>query len=416
MNRDGLSIRYADRPPRTADVVIVGGGVVGAATAFFAARAGLRAVVLEARPRLATLTTPVSTGAFRLQFDTPEEYELVREGVDLFDAWEASTGLAGWDLGLRHGGYLFCATTDENAARARRLVERQRGWGLRDVELLPGDEARARFPYLSDGVIQARYRAADGWLDPTRLALGYAAAASAAERIPGRVPGGHATFVPSAAVTGFDGPSEGQRLKSVITARGRVSAPHVVIAAGPFTGVVAAMAGIRVEILPTRRHKLLLPSAPEVPPDAPMTIEDETAAHWRPHAGGAFGLWTDPRVEPEPALEDVPTRSGWAFALLDPTSPAGLARVAPFWRQIWERGASWVLQAGQYEYTPDHLPYLGPTAIEGLHLNGGYSGHGVMASAGGSRLVIDRLLGRPHPVAAAFAPDRPFRRREQDVL
>src|SRR5918997_5845624 len=101
------TIRVADALPATADLVVVGGGVIGCATAFFAARAGLRAVVIERRPALGTLTTPASTGAFRLQFDNAEEIEIVREGVALFDAFGERTGLAGWDVDLRHGGYLF---------------------------------------------------------------------------------------------------------------------------------------------------------------------------------------------------------------------------------------------------------------------------------------------------------------------
>src|ERR671918_2954961 len=150
----------AGRGPMTGvDVVIVGGGVIGCATAFHAARAGLRSVILERRSALATLTTPVSTGAFRLQFDNPEELELVREGVELFGSFAARTGLDGWDLGLRHGGYLFCSLTDATVERSRRLVERQREWGLTDVEILTGDEARARWPWLAPEVRGARYRA-----------------------------------------------------------------------------------------------------------------------------------------------------------------------------------------------------------------------------------------------------------------
>jgi sarcosine oxidase, subunit beta len=146
-------VRFADALPATADLVIIGGGLVGCATAFFAARAGINALVLERRAALATLTTPVSTGAFRLQFDNAEEIATVREGVELFDAFAERTGLDGWDLGLRHGGYLFCSLTDATLERSRRLVERQRGWNLTDVELLDGDEARRRWPS------PARYRA-----------------------------------------------------------------------------------------------------------------------------------------------------------------------------------------------------------------------------------------------------------------
>ena len=173
-------VRYAEQLPSRADLVVVGGGIVGCATAFFASRAGLEVVVLERRPALATLTTPVSTGAFRLQFDNPDEIALVREGIDLFDHFAERTGLDGWELGLRHGGYLFCSLTDATLERSRRLVERQRAWGLADVELLSGDEARYRWPWLSPAVLGARYRSGDGWLDPKRLAIGYAVASRAA--------------------------------------------------------------------------------------------------------------------------------------------------------------------------------------------------------------------------------------------
>src|SRR6476469_8060255 len=140
-------LRLTDDLPRAADVVVIGCGIVGAATAFFARRAGLNVVLLEKRPALCTLTTPASTGAFRLQFDNPEEIALVREGIALFDAFPEVAELPGYDLGIRHQGYLFCATTEEGAARQRFFVESLHGWGVGDVELLSGDEARYRFPY-----------------------------------------------------------------------------------------------------------------------------------------------------------------------------------------------------------------------------------------------------------------------------
>src|SRR5438477_11228609 len=106
------ALRLSGELPTSADVVVIGGGIVGAATAFFASRAGLRVVLLEKRPALCTLTTPASTGAFRLQFDNPEEIALVREGIALFDNFAEVTGLPGYDLCIRKQGYLFCATSE----------------------------------------------------------------------------------------------------------------------------------------------------------------------------------------------------------------------------------------------------------------------------------------------------------------
>lgn len=411
------TVRFADAVPPTADVAIVGGGIIGCATAFFAARAGLRAVVLERRAALGTLTTPASTGAFRLQFDNAEEIEMVREGVALFDAFPERTGLAGWDLGLRHGGYLFCSLTDATLERSHRLVARQRGWGLTDVELLSGDEVRARWPWVSPEVRGARYRAGDGWLDVKRLTAGYAAAASNAEGIPNAVPGGGATFVTRAGVTAAR--VDQGRIRGLITTRGEIAADRVVIAAGPFTAHVAALAGVELQLRPTRRQKLVIPELPQVPADAPMTIEEETAAHWRPAMGGCLALFTDPDAPPSEPHDPVPIDHEWAFGLLDPRSDHALAHVAPFWRDVWAGGAStahWYLQAGQYEYTPDRRPYLGQVGPDGLFINGGYSGHGIMAGAGGSRRVIDLLTGALAPEANPFRPDRAFDAREHDIL
>jgi sarcosine oxidase subunit beta len=411
------TVRFADAVPATADVAVVGGGIIGCATAFFAARAGLRVVVLERRAALGTLTTPASTGAFRLQFDNPEEIATVREGVELFDAFAERTGLDGWDLGLRHGGYLFCSLTDATLERSRRLVARQHDWGLTDVELLDGDEVRARWPWVSREVRGARHRAEDGWLDVKRLTAGFATAASHAERIPDATGGGSATFVTRAGVTAIR--VDGGRVRGLATTRGDIAAERVIVAAGPFTAHVAALAGVDLELRPTRRQKLVIPELPQVPPDAPMTIEEETAAHWRPAMRGCLALFTDAGAPPSEPHDPVPIEHDWAFGLLDPRSDHALARVAPFWRDVWAGGAApahWFLMAGQYEYTPDRRPYLGAVGPEGLLVNGGYSGHGIMAGAGGSRLVVDLLTGVAPADPNPFRPDRAFDVREHDIL
>ena len=203
------------------------------------------------------------------------------------------------------------------------------------------------------------------------------------------------------------------------TTRGDVASPTVIVAAGPFTARVAALAGVEVVLQPTRRQKLVIPELPAVPRDAPMTIEEETSAHWRPALNGCLALFTDPDTQASEPHDPVPIENDWAFGLLDPGSDHALARVAPFWREAWADGASsvhWYLQAGQYEYTPDRRPYLGATGPGGLYLNGGYSGHGIMAGAGGSRLVVDLITGAADAETNPFSPDRAFEDREHDIL
>ncbi|HYM49008.1 MAG TPA: FAD-dependent oxidoreductase [Candidatus Limnocylindrales bacterium] len=383
--------------PRTADVVVIGGGIAGCATAFFAQRAGLRTALVEKRPALATLTTPVSTGAFRLQFDNPEEMALVRDSVALFADLEAR----GHDLEIRRQGYLFAALTDAGAVAQAELVTRQRDWGLHDVELLTSAQARSRFPYLGEEVKNARFRQQDGWLNPRRLSEVLAQESGA-------------TIVLGHTVTGFL--RDGGRVAGVRLGSDAIAAPWTILCAGPFSSGLAAQAGLPLPIRPVRRHKLVLPDVPQVPQDAPMTIEYETGAHWRPALRGAFALWTAPAGEETP-LEDPPTSAAFAFGLLDPRSDHALARVAPFWNEVWGTpGLLWWLQAGYYDYTPDHRPLLGPSAVPGLALNTGYSGHGIMAGPGGSRLAIDVLTGAIKAEDNPFRPDRPMIERAFDVL
>jgi sarcosine oxidase, subunit beta len=392
-----MPIRYRSEPPATADLVVVGGGIVGAATAFHAARAGLDAVIVERRPILASLTTAAAAGGFRLQLDDEEEYRLIRESVDLFLSFEEATGQREYDAQVRPQGYLWATRTEEGAARQRGLVEAQRGWGLEDVELLDGDQARKEFPFLAPEVVQARFRRGDGLLDPRGLSLGLVA-------------GSGAPAMTRCAVTGFR--VLGDRLVAVETSVGTISTPAAVIAGGPLSGLVAAAAGIDLPIETVRRQKLVMPDVPEVPADAPMVVDDDTGAHWRPALGGAFLLYTDPTTPPSPPAEEVPTDSSFAFQLLDPGSPQTVARISPFWREVWRRGsAPWMLQAGQYTMTADRRPLIGPTAIEGLYVNTGYSGRGVMGGPAGSRHLVDVVTGKTEPEDNPFRLDRGFAER-----
>lgn len=383
------------------DLVIIGGGVVGAATAFYAAQAGLHPLILERRPALCTLTTPASTGAFRLQFDNEEELRLVRESVDLFLNFNEITGQEEYDLAVRQQGYLWCTTEEGGVRRQEQLVARQHQWGQTDIELLDGDETRYRFPYIRETVRQARFRAGDGFLDPKALTLGLVTASRAEIRT-------------ECDVTGFE--FCGGRLTAVCTRSGRIPTERAVIACGPFSGALAACAGVTLQVQPVIRQKVVLPNLPDVPPEAPMTIDDDMGTHWRPALHGAYLLFTDPETPPTEPLEDVPTDRRFAFRLLNPRSPVAAARITPFWERVWLRSSThWLLHAGQYTMTPDHRPLIGETEIDGLWVNTGYSGHGIMGSPAGSRILVDCITGAPRD-ANPFRLDRPFEPRERDVL
>jgi sarcosine oxidase subunit beta len=391
-----MAIRYVSTLPRGAELVIIGGGIVGAATAFYAARAGLRPLLLERRPALCSLTTAVAAGGVRLQLETEEQLRLVRESSRLFGEFAEVTRQADYSAGLRRQGYLWLTTGEDGAERQRRLVAEQRGWGVTGVELLSGDEARRVFPFVGPEVVQARFRAEDGLLDPKGVTMGLVAASGAQVAV-------------GCGVVGLRCQDAGGRVTGVETTLGRVSADAVVVAAGPFSGEVARLAGVELPVSTVRRQKLVLPEVPQVPEAAPMTIDDDTGAHWRPAFRGAALLFADPATPPSPPSDDVPLDHRFVFQLLDPSSRVSVGRVTPFWRDVWSVwSASWMLQAGHYTMTPDHRPLIGHTAVEGLLVNSGYSGRGVMAGPAGSRLLADLLSGRTSGGDNPFRPDRRF--------
>jgi sarcosine oxidase, subunit beta len=385
-------VQRLNDPPAAAELVVIGSGIVGAATAFYAARAGLSVVLVERRAALCSMTTAVAAGGYRLQLEHQQELELVRRSVALFEDFAAQTGQRLHDPGLRRQGYLWLARHEATAQRQRELVERQRSWGVDGVELLSGDEARERFPWLSPDVLQARYRQSDGLIEPKRITMGL-------------LEGSGASVVTGCGVTGFE--LAGERLVAVRTDRGRIATELAVIACGPLSELLCAPVGIRLPVQAVRRQRVVMWDVPEVPRDAPMTIDEETTAHWRPVASGAYLLYPDAGERGAEPVEDVPADPGFALSLLDPASPVAVARTAGFWADVWHRGGSaWAVQAGQYTMTPDQRPLIGPTGIGGIHINTGYSGHGVMAGPAGGEILADLLTGRR--LASPFALDREF--------
>ena len=113
----------------------------------------------------------------------------------------------------------------------------------------------------------------------------------------------------------------------------------------------------------------------------------------------------------------MPADPGFAFELLDPASPTAVAQTAPFWAEVWGRNAAhWMVQAGQYTITPDYRPVIGPTHVEGLFVNTGYSGHGIMLGPAGGRICADTLTGAMESSANPFQPERTMEPAPQPTL
>ena len=378
-----ITVPHGDELPRSADVVIVGGGVIGCATAFYASRAGFSVVVLERREGLGCLTTAASEECCRAQFDEPENVSMMLESIAVFEHFADVVKIADCDIHLHQQGYLFLTNGDPLVLRKR--VDHQRGIGLADVEYLTADEVRRRFPYVGPDVTAATWRAKDGWLSAHEMTFGFAK-------------GSAAFFALRTAATGIR--LDGQGVAAVTTARGEIATRFAVIAAGPFAGVVASWVGAQLPLANLRRQKVVLGQVPGMPLHAPMTIDNDTGAYWRPEVAGVALGWALPEPPSEP-LELVPTDWTFPAVVLD-----GAARLTPFWAQVAETLTrdNVFVSAGQYTCTPDNKPIIGPQgSIPGLYLNLGYAGHGIMASAGGARLLVDLML------APAAQEQNPFR-------
>jgi sarcosine oxidase subunit beta len=166
-----------------------------------------------------------------------------------------------------------------------------------------------------------------------------------------------------------------------------------VIAAGPFSGRGAALAGLRIPFAAVRRHRGGIKAHPMIPRGAPMSVSLETGAQWRPEGPGAYLGWSA-------ALEDGPdepreqVQPDWTFPAL---VLEAVSRFSPFWVEIAESltHANVTVEAGQYDMSPDAKPLIGAAGeVDGLFVNTGYSGHGVMGAPAGGRMAVDAVLGR----------------------
>ncbi len=373
------------------DVIIIGGGIVGAASAFFCTQAGLKVTLLEKREALGLLTTSASLAAFRAQFAEAENIAMMRESISFFENVRERTRLDDAEIGMVQQGYLFCTTNPDMPARMKTRVEFQYAHGLTDVALWDGDETRKHFPFISSAVVGATFRAGDGWLSPNDLTNVYARAAA---RDGAQI--FYDTLVSEIWI-------EDDVARGVKTNRGEFHAPLIILAAGPYTKTFAARYAWDLPINLIRRQHAAIKENSLIPHYAPMTIDADTGAHWRPEARGAI-LAVNTDESPSDPSDNI--KSDWEFPAL---AMDAVIRISPFWEQIAEnlRKGDLDVRAGQYDMTPDAKPIIDEHPnVRGFFAHCGYSGHGVMGSAAGARMLADLMTGKLNQEENAFGMAR----------
>jgi len=354
----------------TADVVIIGSGIVGSSVAYHLAQQGCSNVlVIEREAHQGKGSTGKSMGGVRAQFTTPVNIQMSLYSINFFSQFDE---VVGHPADYRAHGYLFCATNQRHLEYLRANRERQMALGLKNVEFMTREDILHMVPQLeTHDILGGTLCPTDGFVDPHSVMMGFML--NARER-------GVRLWLDTS-VTGVT--VAGGKVIGVQTTRGTVATPVVVNAAGAWALEIARMAGTTVPVEPLRRQ--LVPTEPfeKLPQRFPMVIDMSTGFHFRREGKGILLAWNDPDETPgfktdfEPSfIEKILTRAAARVPCLAD------AEVNP--RRAW---------AGLYEMTPDHHAIIGPSpAVQGLYFVNGFSGHGVMHSPASGRITADLIL------------------------
>jgi sarcosine oxidase subunit beta len=377
------------------EVVIVGGGVMGASVAWHLAVRGCRDVVVLDRFAAPGLgSTGKATGGLRAQFATPVNIRLSLLAREKLLRFPEEIGV---DSGYRPHGYLFVANDAAQMDVLRSIRPLQQSLGVPVEEAGPEDVRRLN-PWVTAEGPGGSFCPTDGFIRPLNILNGYVEAAkrlgvrfeygvevtgvTVAKRLPGRVMG-------------------------VATTAGPFSADHLVNAAGAWAGELGRLAGAPVPVTPQRRQVAATEPTSALPEEMPMTIFLGDGFHLRVRDGRVLLLW------PQDHPSDDPFDLSFDEAWLPRVVARGRELVPALAGVEIDRAASW---SGLYENSPDHHAIVGPAPrLENLWLVNGSSGHGVMHSPALGQLVAEMILdGAARSID--LHPLRPSRFAEGDAI
>jgi sarcosine oxidase, subunit beta len=357
--------------PTTADAVVVGGGTVGGWAACFLRELGLDDVALVEAVTLGHGASSRAAGMVRAQGGTEWAVQLGRWTQQFY---KEQPGRYPIDSGFVEQGYLMPCFTDAEVDAAHERIAMQRRLGL-DVEWLDADDVDAMRTGMPAGATRgASYAAADGYIDPPRNVLAYTAAL---------ITRGVAVLERTRFL-GLD--RHAGAVRGVTTDRGTIATPRVILTGGPQLAGVAALAGGAVPVGGTRHQVVVLEATPQLPVhELPMVFDVASGIYWRPEADGGL-LWGMSNPDEPPGEGTRFDDDYFAIArkrvetLLPATIGLGI-------KHMW---------AATIDYTPDHLPIIGPLLVDGAPVDGAVvaapGGHGMMWGPALARAAADLVL------------------------
>jgi sarcosine oxidase subunit beta len=358
------------RVTHSADVVIIGGGIVGSSIAYQLTKAGCRnVVVLERETHQGKGSTGKSMGGVRAQFSTESSIKMSLFSIPFLRDFEQTMG---HPSGYRAQGYLLLATNDRHMGYLRANVAIQTAAGLDAVRIVSTDDIVHIVPQLrADDIVGGTFCSIDGFVDPYSVMTGFTLRA---------VDQGAQVFR-DAEVTAIDRDETG--VTAVHSTQGSFATRIVVNAAGAWAAQIAKMVNLDLPVEPLRR--MLIPTEPfeKISHGAPMTIDLSTGFHFRPEGLGLLMAWADPEEKPS-------FNTNFDRAFVEKVLTLGVSRVPVLEEVAVNPSRAW---AGLYEMSPDHHPILGAApGIGGFFLANGFSGHGVMHSPATGKILADLIL------------------------
>ncbi len=372
--------------PATADIVIIGGGCMGASVAYhLAERNAGKIVLLEREKFLAMGSTGRNAGGVRHQFSTPVNIQLSNYSLDVIRRFQEIFGVPS---DYRPLGYLFLLTAAREVEIFQKNIALQKALGVHDVEFLEPAEIARRAPHVNlEGVRGGSFCPRDGVADPNAITQTFA---NQAKRLGARIE-------TDATVIGIE--TRGGAIARVKTNQGEIATHIVVNCAGPWAAKIGAFVDLEIPITPLRRQFFNTSAIPEIPRDHPFVIEFATSLYFHPDSPGLLVGMSNPAELP-----------GETYAIDEAFQLQTLER-AVYRLPLLEKARVTRQMAGLYEVTPDAHPILGAARdVPGFYVCAGFSGHGFQHSPGAGLALSEIILdGKSKTIDVAMLDLERFR-------